>query len=1302
MSPDSNSPSASSQPVHFGKYDIQRRIGAGGMGTVYLATDRDLKRTVALKILPQDRADNPTLVKRFKSEGQTAAHLQHKNIIAVYESGEIEGQLYLALEFVEGIDILEWMRKRGMLPVRRSVEIIRQVTEALQHAFEKQIVHRDIKPSNIMIKSDGTVKLADMGLARFTDDAVDTSITRAGTTVGTVDYMSPEQARDSRAADVRSDIYSLGCSWYHMLTNHIPFPGASLTNKLKAHATDPPPDPRGINPSVPEGVVAVMQRMMAKKPEDRYQTPAELLAELSQTSLTRSGISADLFAALAEDGDAKPEFTLRKGRTPLSIENGAGPTSPEVDMNFEDEDSASDDEFPDISEELAEDEAGKPTGKKSKSTKRGSKSASSSKSASPGKSGSSVGKSSPEKASQKSKSRALPAKAQSSKKQPVGGGSGGSSVSFDVQRLLIILGSVVIGIGAVWGIIWLVSQGSDPVPEPEIPMALPRPEVDPNTGPAKPEIMPEEPAVVEVKAVDFPGTDDASGNDLLNRLLPEWLRAGWGGPANGAPVIRIDRHGQLKSSVRSLAEAMEKRDKKSSVLQFSSMGPWRVAPIEVAAPGTVPQEIMIKGPDGGRSIVLIDADAVGQTWASISRGLIHFQDLDFVIIPSRSTDAPTFTACRLVDCDVSATRCTFTVLANPQQQTGNQVNVFEMTGKSVGGNRLLLRDCALRGPQVTLLSNSGDACDLLCGNCLLQSGAAPIFNLGDAGSTGSAVRRVSLLGSTLLGSGNLIEFTHDSTSAISPIELRLRRCLCGGTGPESRLINLTNWPFLAGGSLEQPVPDQVLLEYEHLRLAHLHELTQMTSTEGSIQTVVDVAEWRQFWKQPLSAEAIRTPSVTPDQLARLAPANLVSELEPDVGPVSDGKPFFGITPANLTILPLDWEQRLQSAAFRSRLPADFGKPAATDNVVRFDLKRAVQFNDFLNGPQCPDGSTVVCFGNGLRMLPPVTLQGKRLRIEFEQAEGTTLTVHPAADSQSSVWFHIEGGHVDFVNAPLTLPASNRRQYPETILRLTGASASLQHCDLISQDAGHLEPMVQLLPSDAQPSRLLIADSFLRSPDQLIALSDADILLELQNSLLATSRTAIGITSGPSQQSMLSQVSAYRCTIVAGHAWERGLMGGDVMDVSSFVRECLFLPPLNSEVEPRVLSTRNPSLQPGLSWWEADCAYAPQWNRWSETENSRDTSTFELDREMFPAVHFVDPVLGNTGVLLTGSLPELASITSESVVLQPACRAAGWCDDAGPTGVRLPVGAQLIPGGVLKTPPPTPGGPRRPAVSRPDF
>ena len=285
----------------LGKYQIQKEIGAGGMGAVFLARDTTLNRLAALKVLPRDKAENPVLVKRFKAEGQAAAHLRHENIVSVYDAGEEDGYLYIALEYVEGTDLHNLINKRTRIPINRSLEIITQVTQALAHAYEQGIVHRDIKPANILIRSDGIVKLTDLGLARSIDDNTETSITRAGTTVGTVDYMAPEQARDSKAADIRSDLYSLGCTWYHMLVGRAPFSEGSLTNKLAAHATTPPPDPRELNEQVPEGIVAIIQRMMAKSQSERYQTPEGLLDDIKNSNLKRSNVDNDVLEALAND-----------------------------------------------------------------------------------------------------------------------------------------------------------------------------------------------------------------------------------------------------------------------------------------------------------------------------------------------------------------------------------------------------------------------------------------------------------------------------------------------------------------------------------------------------------------------------------------------------------------------------------------------------------------------------------------------------------------------------------------------------------------------------------------------------------------------------------------------------------------------------------------------------------------------------------------------------------------------------------------------------------------------------------------
>jgi serine/threonine protein kinase len=266
----------------LGKYKVVAHIATGGMGTVYKATDEQLGRLVALKVLDSKMATKPNTLERFHREARHAAKLIHKNIVTLYEYGQAKGRHFLALEFVDGIDLYDYIERKGRLAPEESRRIVIQAVQALDHAYKQGITHRDIKPSNFLLTRDHDrmrVKLTDLGLARKADED-DFRVTRAGSTVGTVDYLAPEQARDSAAADIRSDIYSLGCTFFHMLTGNPPFPEGGLGERILKHLQEDPPDIRQLNPLVSDELWALLLRMLAKRPEDRFQTPAELLKAL--------------------------------------------------------------------------------------------------------------------------------------------------------------------------------------------------------------------------------------------------------------------------------------------------------------------------------------------------------------------------------------------------------------------------------------------------------------------------------------------------------------------------------------------------------------------------------------------------------------------------------------------------------------------------------------------------------------------------------------------------------------------------------------------------------------------------------------------------------------------------------------------------------------------------------------------------------------------------------------------------------------------------------------------------------------
>jgi serine/threonine protein kinase len=288
----------------IGSYRLLQPLGTGGMSSVFRAIHEETGHEVALKILPRNLAKNSTLLQRFLREAKSAESLEHPNIVAIYDRGIDQGKHYLALEFVPGGDLHDYVRDNGPLGITETISVIRGVAEGLRYAASRGLIHRDIKPANLLRAPAGHAKIIDLGLALQWENE-DERVTREGTTVGTVDYMSPEQARDSRATTVRSDIYSLGCTMYYLVTGSPPFQGGNIADKLTKHCTLPPPDPRELRPSIPIPLARLIQRMMAKKPDNRFADYDELIAALdSVASLVASSESSEpLDAIVVEDDD---------------------------------------------------------------------------------------------------------------------------------------------------------------------------------------------------------------------------------------------------------------------------------------------------------------------------------------------------------------------------------------------------------------------------------------------------------------------------------------------------------------------------------------------------------------------------------------------------------------------------------------------------------------------------------------------------------------------------------------------------------------------------------------------------------------------------------------------------------------------------------------------------------------------------------------------------------------------------------------------------------------------------------------
>jgi serine/threonine-protein kinase len=279
----------------FGEYVVLDKLGEGGMGAVLKARHRRMDRVVAVKILPTAAMKTAGAVERFHREVKAAAKLMHSNIVTAFDAAEHQGMHYLAMEYVEGKDLATIVKDNGPMGVREAVECTLQAARGLQYAHEQGIVHRDIKPGNLLLDKKGTVKILDMGLARIAGPEAALGgperLTTSGQVMGTCDYMAPEQAIDTHAADHRSDIYSLGCTLYRLLTGQPPYQGETLMMILLAHQQAPIPSLCEARPEVPEELDAVYQRMLAKQPEDRQQSMVEVVAELETVLAALTGQS---------------------------------------------------------------------------------------------------------------------------------------------------------------------------------------------------------------------------------------------------------------------------------------------------------------------------------------------------------------------------------------------------------------------------------------------------------------------------------------------------------------------------------------------------------------------------------------------------------------------------------------------------------------------------------------------------------------------------------------------------------------------------------------------------------------------------------------------------------------------------------------------------------------------------------------------------------------------------------------------------------------------------------------------------
>lgn len=287
-------------------YQMLSKLGAGAMATVYKARQLSLDRIVAIKVLPQKHSNDPNFIQRFYDEGKAAAKLNHANIVGAYDVGQSGEYHYFVMEYVDGRTVYDDIASKGAYKEAAALNITTKVAEALSHAHEQGFIHRDVKPKNIMIANDGTVKLADMGLARAVTDR-EAAEAEAGKAYGTPYYISPEQIRGEIEIDFRADIYALGATAYHMVTGRVPFEGANPSAVMRKHLSEDLEPPDHINESLTSGFSEIIEICMAKSPKKRYGTTEDLLHDLQAVSRGEPPIIARKMIDLTSLASIEPD-----------------------------------------------------------------------------------------------------------------------------------------------------------------------------------------------------------------------------------------------------------------------------------------------------------------------------------------------------------------------------------------------------------------------------------------------------------------------------------------------------------------------------------------------------------------------------------------------------------------------------------------------------------------------------------------------------------------------------------------------------------------------------------------------------------------------------------------------------------------------------------------------------------------------------------------------------------------------------------------------------------------------------------
>jgi serine/threonine-protein kinase len=1189
------------------------------------------------------------------------------------------------------------------MSAKRAMDIIRQVTLALQHAYQQKIVHRDIKPSNLLIRKDGLVKLADMGLARSVDESLETNITRAGTTVGTVDYMSPEQARNSKAADIRSDMYSLGATWFHLLTGHPPFPEGSLLNKLNAHSGGPRPDVRDENESVSETVSVMIKRLMAIKPEDRYQNPTELLEDLENENLTRGPTSLKDLARLAEEDDGdnnvadQPKASYKKPAAKEARQLAAATMEIPV-------------------QKLPTSEPAAAGGMNLASLK-------------PLGIGAAV-----------IAAISCLGYIASQYGGAVGPSTTPGSNPFDHSQEIVSASPVT-----------PVSEEKKSGPKPatvgEAKGPKPVDTSDASKATTKKDNSTTAPS--SAGALYFPPIAPL-GRDGEVKHIPEWITE-TGSPA-AANLKRVSVGGGLNGfeQVATIEQALKELPPAGGIVELITDGPYFLSPMQLtnrativlrAANGTTPVVVLVAEPDQPYDALL-----------QISNGTLTLEGLQVLVYARQFANNDPLTFVSVRSGDLAVVRCSFTLLGNRAGKSfafGAEGQVLRSDPKQSSRPRVLVRESIVRGAALGGFNLDQTQTDLVASRCVFATGSAPLLSLtnhdqpvdgtpppkpaaGGAktgnhltatssdekkpagpkslkpanspttkGSTSVTARSLRFLSCTVLAGGTAFEIAPgvDVTKPPATEVLIANSVLAGVNVPQATpvLLALPGWPQALLPGNDQSLYPGLNWQMESSAVCGWQKL--ILGELGETKVIRDGAAWKEIWRNQPSLEtsqfqAISWPKTPPAEFAALSANEL--DLPHELGlKGSDGQtPGCSINdfaiPTPLTLA------RADALADRAAYPITGIELFAENRRIEVDAN-SQDLGRVLGQDNWPNGTVVVVSGQGNVEMTPVEVKGKSLRVEFRSNGEAPLVLSPRKSSKmkdDEAMFIVENGSLELVDGLFYFPNGSSSPLPAHFLAVHDGNFALRRCQVTGQmleGTTKFQGLIRWKRIEVEPRDFhspqernsgVISDCALLTSGKLF---DADLrnrTLLLRNSLFASVGDLLDLNVQGFNARIGGTLDARWCTFGAGGKFlfqVRGTKEAEktIRPLNVFLQHCVLLSLTdlsNASASPVLLSARDFVLtNQQIAWWDQGNGYATPWTQFiraAETPAAESQSFDSHWRKPWGETHVANSLIANGDVSLAAKLPHRTKVAPRDFLLASNCAASSWGPNQTPIGFNI--------------------------------